>query len=686
MDTYGTERNKAGSIKCEYIGPIEALKYDSKKFLNNTTQMYDHNLYNSINSLLKTEVDIAGVDNAFYTRFLANASAIKSLYNELYENHPKGKEVFGRLITTIIKGYKDRSSVLKERDVAKLEEGHWFLSNQIAGMSLYVDRFCGKLNDIGNKLDYLERLGVNFLHLMPMFESPQNESDGGYAVSNFRKMDERFGSLEDLKNVQELMRERGMYLMLDIVLNHTSQKHEWAVKARGGDTYYQDYFYFYDDRTLPDKFDKTMPDIFPESAPGSFSYVPESDKWVMTVFHNYQWDLNYTNPIVFAEMLDTIFFYANLGVDILRIDAPAFIWKQLGTTCQNLPEAHTILRLIKQCVQVAAPGMALLGEAIVAPKEIMKYFGTGSFTARECDFAYNATQMALQWDAIATGDIRVMMAAQHEILQKPFGTTWITYSRSHDDIGLGYDDYMIEQTGSNAYEHRNYLKNFFSGTYPGSPAKGALFSSNPKTGDARISGTLASLCGLEKALEEGDEFATELSIRKILLMQAHSFFIGGVPMLFYGDEVGYTNDYSYLSDPGKSYDNRWMHRPVIDWYKIKRTDEKGTIEERVFSGTQRLLIIRKKLAVLADHSNLTWLTPHNRHVAAFIRAIGEKRVYCLFNFSEQTVYQTWYTFKEHGKTPTILYDYWSKQQFTVGKDHEYLVLEPYSFVVMEEIE
>ncbi len=449
---------------------------------------------------------------------------------------------------------------------------------------------------------------------------------------------------------------------------------------------YQDYFYFFEDRRLPDEYDLTMPEIFPESAPGNFTYVEACGKWVMTVFHSYQWDLNYTNPMVFVDMLDNIFFYANLGVDLLRIDAPAFIWKQLGTTCQNLPQAHTLLRLIKQCVQVAAPGMALLGEAIVAPKEIMKYFGTGHYTAQECDFAYNATHMALQWDALATGDVRVMMAAQHEILRKPVGTSWITYTRSHDDIGLGYEDYMIEQAYWNAYEHRNFLKNYFSGNYPGSPAKGALFSFNPKTGDARISGTLASLCGLEKALDTGDAGATVLAIRKILMMQAHSFFIGGMPMLFYGDEMGYTNDYSYLADPGKSYDNRWMHRPVIHWEKLERLDRKGSPEEQIFSGTRRLLQIRNKLPLLADLGNLTWLTPHNIHVASFIRFSRDKKLYGLFNFSGQKAFVTWYIFKEGGFPPRRLFDHWQEQYHEVGEDHEYFILEPYSFFLMEGVD
>jgi amylosucrase len=645
--------------------------------------MYDHQLYKHINGLIKNEIDVAGPDNLFYTRFMANASGISSLYNSLYGNHPKTKSIFNQLIQSIVKGYKSRRAVLRERDELKSEEGAWFLSNQLAGMSLYVDRFCGDISNLTTRLDYFEKLGINFLHLMPLFESPQDESDGGYAVSNFRKIDPRFGTLYDLHLVQEMMRRKNMYLMMDIVLNHTSRQHEWAKKAREGDAKYQEYFYFFDDRVLPDEYDRSMPEIFPESSPGNFTYVPECGKWVMTVFHSYQWDLNFTNPLVFVEMLDNIFFYANLGIDLLRIDAPAFIWKQLGTTCQNLPQAHQLLQLIKQCVQVAAPGMALLGEAIVAPAEIMKYFGTGEYVAEECDFAYNATQMAVQWDALATGDIRVMMAAQHELLKKPFGTSWITYTRSHDDIGLGYADYMIEQVGWNPFEHRNFLKNYYSGAFPGSPAMGALFSSNPKTGDARISGTLASLCGLEKAINDKNDLAIDIAIKKILLMQAQSFFIGGLPMLFYGEELGYTNDYTYLDDPGKSYDNRWMHRPVMDWEKIKKTEIKGSTEERIFSGTQKLLQIRRKLPVLSDLSNLTWLTPQSNHVASFIRTGRDKNIYVLFNFSEHKVFISWYIFKEHGVSPKRLLDHWSDQRHMVGTDQEYLILEPYAFCLME---
>jgi amylosucrase len=635
--------------------------------------------------ILKQDAEMIAINGDYFNRNKSAESDIKMLFDKLYANHPNATESYTQLLMIIDIAFTNRSNELKKLDIAKSknENGKWFLSNKLCGMSLYVDRFCGSLNNLQNKLDYFEDLGVNFLHVMPIFESPKKESDGGYAVSNFRKIDTRFGTIEDVKKLQEAMHKKDMCLMLDIVLNHTSHKHEWAMKAKAGDKKYQDYFYFFDDREIPDQLEQTMPEVFPESSPGNFSYINELDKWVMTVFHNYQWDLNYRNPAVFNEMLDNIFFCANLGVDVLRIDAPAFLWKKIGTNSQNLEEAHLIIQLIKQCVQVATPGMALLAEAIVSPTEIMKYFGENDFKARESDFAYNATQMALQWDALATGDTRVMLAAQSQLLKKPYGTTWIAYTRCHDDIGLGYDDYMIGEAGYNPYEHRTFLKNYYSGNFNGSPAKGALFSVNEKTGDARISGSLASLCGLEKALELQDEHSIKTSIDKIILMQAQSFFLGGVPVIFYGDEQGYTNDYSYLKDKVKDYDNRWMHRPLINWEKNKKSLTEGNIENKIFSLTKKLIAIRRSLYVIADKKNITWVNTNNNAIAAYLRAWENDRAYCVFNFGSVATNISWYTFKQNGMKPSKLYDHWSEETYAVGYDHEFISLKPYQFLILE---
>lgn len=648
--------------------------------------MYNSYLQHTINTYSKSfKIGKTTNDSAFLQRFTANIADISEIFDQIYSKHPKANPLFELLIKSIFQAHLDRGIDLKSRDDQKAEKGQWFLSNQLMGMSLYVDRFAENLQGLNKKLDYFEDLGVNFLHLMPLFKSPEGESDGGYAVEDFRQVEERLGTIEDLRKLQSNLQSKEMYLMIDIVLNHTSHHHEWANKAKAGEKEFLDYFYFYDDRRIPDAMEEHLPEIFPESSPGSFTYIEEVDKWAMTVFHHYQWDLNYSNPKVLIEMLNNVFFYANLGVDVLRIDAPAFIWKQIGTTCQNLPEAHKLLQLIKLCVEVATPGMALLGEAIVAPAQIMEYFGTGRFATHECDFAYNATQMALQWDALATGDTRIMLAAQHELLKKPLGATWITYTRCHDDIGLGYDDYMIDQAGYNPYLHRQYLKNYYGGIQADSPAAGALFAVNPKTQDARISGTLASLCGLEKAVACKDEEKTQTAIQKIILMQAHSFFLGGVPILFYGDEVAYQNDYSYLHDPGKSYDNRWMHRPNIDWQKNAKAKKEGTNEFQVYSATQKLIQLRKNLDVVSDRKNIDWMTSHNPAVVGYIRYLGDKRVYFLFNFSQNTQNLTFFAFDKNGIRPASLKDHWSSEIISVGMDHDHLNFQPYQFYILEEI-
>jgi amylosucrase len=628
--------------------------------------------------LKKQKIDIVEKDNTFYNRFILQSETIQELFTEIYGNNEKALH---QVIETITNTYIQRSTALKQKDTTKSK--NWFLSNNIVGMSLYVDRFCGNLKNLPNKLPYLKELGVNFLHLMPLMESPTNESDGGYAVSNFRKIDSKFGTNEDFAIAQKAMQKEDMYLMLDIVLNHTSHHHEWAKKAKEGDTHYQDFFYTYTDKNIVDVFNNAMPEIFPESSPDSFTYNDEMQKWVMTVFHNYQWDLNFSNPNVFIAMLDTIFYYANLGVDILRIDAPAFIWKQIGTSCQNLPQAHSLLCLIKACVQVATPGMALLGEAIVAPKEIMKYFGIGNYYAKECDVAYAATNMALQWDALATGSTKIILASQHDILQKPYGTTWISYTRCHDDIGLGYEDEKIQEAGFNSYKHRKYIKEFYSGTHPYSTATGALFSVNPKTQDARISGTLASLCGLENAIKNSSEQEIEIAIARIIMLQAQTMFMGGIPMLFYGDEVGYTTDYSYLKDEAKSYDNRWMHRPIIDWDKNNLYKTENTIEEKVFTATQKMIALRKKIKAFTDKNNIEFMTPHNEHILGFVRNDGDKKIFCLFNYSNQPQELTWYAFKEKNITSNKLFNHCNNNEFTIGNDNEYFTLQPYAYAILE---
>lgn len=646
--------------------------------------MFDYAVHRKVLKLIRRySLSENDSDLSFTQRLNANVYFIHQFFMHFYGHLDAAESEFYNLLETIITAHVNRNQMLRARDEEKMTDIPWFVSNELVGMSLYVDRFVGDLKGLAEKLDYFTELGINVLHLMPLFQSPPEESDGGYAVSDFKQIDARFGTLDDLMEVQRGMLDRNMYLMADIVYNHTSDQQEWAMRAKAGEKEYQDYFYMFDDRTIPDEYEKTMKEIFPEAAPGNFTYVKECDKWVMTVFHNYQWDLNYRNPKVFIAMLEIVFFYANLGIDILRIDAPAFIWKELGTTSSNLPNTHKLLQLLRLCVRAATPGMALLGEAIQRPKQIMEYFGSGIFRGHECDFLYKAPQMALQWDALATRDTRVMLAQQEVLLDKPFGTSWITYTRSHDDIGLGYDDEAIAAAGYDPVSHRKFIRDFYSGKSYDSPSRGGLFAYNPRTGDARISGSLASLCGLERALEEENDEAKEWAIRKILLMQAFSFFIGGLPMLFYGDELGYMNDQEYLQIPGKSYDSRWMHRPMISWQKNALKDEEGTVEHRIYQATKKLIELRKNIPAVADLSNLQWSIAHNIHVAVFHRYIEDQEIVCVFNFSPEEAFLTWYAFREYGTDPEVLYDHISEQTFHPQTDEEYLIIAPYRFHVME---
>jgi amylosucrase len=556
----------------------------------------------------------------FYTRLGANFYAIFSLFHLLYGKRDDFEEQMLRLVEVMARHYIERNPELRQLDVARESDHNWFLSQEWVGMALYSNAFAGDLQGLGERLGYLQELGVNLLHVMPILQCPPGASDGGYAVSDYRNVDERVGSLDDLRELAGKLRQRGMLLTLDVVVNHVSDQHEWARLARAGESRYRDYFYVFDNRDVPDMFEETMPEIFPETSPGNFTWDEAMGRWVMTVFNHYQWDLNYGNPAVFIEMLDILLFWANQGADILRLDAVAFLWKKIGTTCQNEREAHLLLQLFKDCCQVTAPGVLFIAEAIVAPLEIIKYFGEDAVIAKECEIAYNATFMALLWDAVATHNAKLLDQGIRNLPNKLDRATWLNYIRCHDDIGLGFDDGDIRLAGYEPRSHRQFLVDYFTGEYPGSPARGQPFGRNEKSGDARISGSLASLAGLETAIESGDARAIQQRIDLILLLHGMIMSFGGIPLLYYGDEIGVTNDFSYMTDAEKAHDSRWIHRPVIDWDKAERRREQGSPEQRLFSGISKMIAVRKSTPAFADFNNRELIETGNPHLFVFMRS------------------------------------------------------------------
>ncbi len=645
-------------------------------------KMFNPKAHNLLKEIINDLPSAIRQDEDFVFRLATNFSGLYQRFQDLYGSKHSFEGALGQLVTVLANQYNNRSEGLRLKDLER-QDGQWFLSNEVTGMMLYVDRFSDDLKGLLTKMDYLEDLGINLLHLMPLLEGPKEKNDGGYAVSDYFKIDKRFGSNNDFHKVVHETHNREMYVMCDLVINHTSEEHEWAQLAKKGDPKYQDYYYMFNDRTVPDLFERSLPEVFPESSPGNFTFSEEMGKWVMTVFNDYQWDLNYGNPQVLIEMINILLTQANWGIDIFRLDAVAFVWKKLGATSQNLPEAHTILQIYKACTQIVAPGVALLAEAIVAPDEIVKYFGTSNIAGNECDIAYHATLMALLWDSIATHNCKVLTNGLQSMPFKVHGATWINYVRCHDDIGLGYSDEDIWRAGYNPHEHRKFIVNFFTGRFDGTFASGMPFMYNPKNGDARISGSLASLAGLEKAIEEDDIDKIDFAVKRILLLHAIIISYGGIPMLYYGDETGTENDYSFLQDDKTADDNRWLHRPKIDWKKqFENLKDERNPRAIIFKALKKMIQTRKSSPEWADHNSCRILDTGNDHVLAFERRLGDKVTLTLANFkdSDQWLPIDWVA--ENRLNIDNLYDKYTEEH--INGISGAVTLSPYQFMWLTE--
>lgn len=539
-----------------------------------------------------------------------------------------------QILLTAAEGWAQRSEPLRKLDEHRIYEPDWFLSQNMVGGALYVDLFSENLEKLRLCIPYFKDLGLTYLHLMPLFAVRPGDNDGGYAISDYRAVDPRLGTIEDLTILAEELREAGISLVLDFVFNHTADDHRWAKQAQGGNPEYQQYYYVFPDRTMPDQYERTLREIFPTVRRGNFTWHDGMRKWVWTTFNSFQWDLNYHNPAVFRAMLDEMLFLANVGVDILRLDAVAFIWKQMGTMCENLPQAHTIIRAFNAVTRIAAPGLLFKSEAIVHPDDVVKYI-----SPHECQISYNPTLMALLWESLATRETRLLTQSLSHRHRLPKQTAWVNYLRCHDDIGWTFDDEDAARIGINGYHHRQFLNAFYTGQFPGSFARGIPFQHNTQTGDMRISGTMASLAGLEQAIEEGDSHKQEMAIRRIVLLNGVTLSIGGIPLLYLGEEWGMLNDYDFVTDPAKAGDTRWIHRPKMRWEFLDDLeslleDANGSIRKRIFQAIRKMIHLRKELPAFAGQEMELVPVKHD-HVLGFLRHSGGSRVIVVANFSEQ---------------------------------------------------
>lgn len=572
--------------------------------------------------------NVNNTEKIFVQRMEKHQDELRWLYMELYGNDA----MYAELCEQMHDYYLKRSTELKKRDIKKEKNPDWFKEKEMLGMMLYIDNFAGNLKGVEKKLAYLKECNVNCLHLMPFLDTPKGKSDGGYAVADFRKVRPDLGTMKDLARLTEKCHENGMNVCMDFVMNHTSEEHEWAKRARAGEGEYMSRYFFYDNGDIPARYEETVPQVFPTTAPGNFTWLPEIGHYVLTTFYPYQWDLNYRNPRVFNEMMYNFLFLANQGMDIIRIDAVPYIWKELGTSCRNLKKVHTIVRMMRMIAEIVCPSVILLGEVVMEPEKVVPYFGT--VEKPECHMLYNVTTMATTWNSIATRDIRLLKKQMDIVSRLPKQYTFLNYLRCHDDIGWGLDFDTMKQWGMEEPSHKRYLNDYFTGKIEGSVSRGELYNDDPVTQDARFCGTTASMCGIESAGFEGNAEKMQTAIQEDFMLHAYMLTQSGIPMFYSGDELGQVNDYSYKDDAEKASDSRYLHRGAFLWELADKRKDLSTVQGQLFQMLNRLEQIRRQENVFSQEAEVYTYDVHNDSILGILRECKGERFIALFNFSE----------------------------------------------------
>lgn len=563
---------------------------------------------------------------AEYTkRFDERYDELKWLYCELYNNN---MEAFDWLCDSLYGYYQERNADLKKLDRSRVKNPDWYKQNDLLGMMMYTNAFAGTLKGVKEKLPYVKSCGVNYLHFMPLLESPKGRDDGGYAVADFRKVKPELGTMEDLEDLTAECHRQGISCCLDFVMNHTSEDHEWARAARNGDPVARSRYFFYDDWFVPNIYEETVPEVFPTTAPGNFTWINDCNQVVMTTFYPYQWDLNYANPMVFNDMVGNMLYMANRGIDVIRLDAVPYIWKQIGTNCRNLPQVHTLVRMMRIISEIVCPGVLLLGEVVMEPSKVVPYFGT--VDKPECHMLYNVTTMASTWNTIATKNVGLLKRQMDQVCALPKDYVFLNYLRCHDDIGWGLDYDWLAQFGIDEVAHKKFLNDYFTGKGYNSDSRGELYNDDPRLGDARLCGTTASLSGLEAGQYEANADKIEQAIACDLMLHGYLLAQSGIPVLYSGDEIGQTNDYTYKNDPDKCADSRYLHRGNFTWDKVENKDP---VAMKIFDALRHMEDIRASHDVFSCNANVYTIETGCASVLGIVREYAGHELRAFFNFS-----------------------------------------------------
>lgn len=530
---------------------------------------------------------------------------------------------FGNLMDSLGVLYAARPAALKALDAERAAQPDWFLSQQMLGYCTYVNNFGATLAGVRTQIPYLEELGVRYLHLLPFLRARAGENDGGFAVTSFDDVEPALGTNADLEALTAALREARISLCSDFILNHVADDHAWALAAKAGDADARAMFHIFPDRSMPERYEATLGQVFPQVAPGNFSQVDALDGWVWTTFYPYQWDLNYANPAVFAQMAQALLRLANRGVEVFRLDSTAFLWKRVGTNSMNQPEAHQLLQALRAIVDIVAPGVLLKAEAIVPTRELPAYLGSAN--AAECHIAYHSSLMAAGWVGLAEQNTEVLRAVIANTPALPPAATWLSYVRCHDDIGWNV---LRAEAGEESAARLARVARFFSGA-EGSYARGAAFQSSDPHAAHGSNGMAAALTGLQSA--ESDE-ERAVALQRMLLLHGLALSFGALPVLYMGDELAMENDESYLLRPQHAMDSRWLQRPQFDRTRWQQRHDADTPAGRMYLGLTALVKLRRAHPALAAHAPRTLLNDAPESVLALARGDDFR---ALMNFSAQ---------------------------------------------------
>ena len=607
--------------------------------------------------------------STFQERCIKRTDELEALYRSLY-----GDNGLDALFTLMERKHSERKNELRALDETREQTPDWYLRPEMLGLTMYSDLFAGGIHGIEEHMDYLRKMQITYLHLMPFLKTPEKCNDGGFAVSDYGTVNPSLGTNDDVERLADTLRKSGISLCMDFVMNHTADDHEWARKAKEGEKRYQDMYICFPDRTVPDQYERTVPEVFPATAPGNFTWCAEMNKWVFTSFYPSQWDLNYRNPEVFLAIVSSMLDWANRGVEVFRLDAVPYIWKELGTCCRNLPEVHSIVRMIRLVFEIAAPAVILKGEVVMAPRELAAYFGTKEHP--ECHILYGVSLMVNIWGALSSQDARLLESQTEAFLSLPDNCHFVNYVRCHDDIGWGFDEDEERRLGIDPLQHKIFQYRFYEGTFPGSYARGQLYNYDPASLDARSCGTAASLTGIEEAIQRNDMALLEKAISRMKLIHAVIFAMKGFPLINSGDEIAQLNNYEYVFNPDKRDDSRYVHRSQFRWDLAERCGDSSTLQGRIFSFLQELKAARLSSPAFDPDAGVTTWHPHNSRIFALRRQKDGHDVLAVFSFSDSGENCHFDFFM--GKYRDIL----SGRTVEPGKGFS---MEPHSFMYLENI-